>query len=354
MKNKYIIKLIKPLNKSISEKLKQENIDIIFSDELIPDEIVVLSKKTIDELRKIEFISDIRFSRIGRLLKNNSLPNLRMSPPLEDDINLLSSKGYYGLGAKVAILDSGIDKKLFSQVIETKDFTGFGEMPLSEHGNVVTSIIKKLSRGSCIYSGKVCHFEDRLEEDHLLMALKWARSLNVNVINISAGFDFNCDGTCILCRYINAIFEKHGTLTIAAVGNDGDSFTYCPASANDAISVGCLTKDGKGVADFSTPGNINLNKPNLVMQGCGIIYLPSGSLEFSGTSFSAPVLTGIIASLVLNYALTDKLKLSILMAAEPLENVSVKKQGLGRFSLTKLVEVLEKDEKIYSTGTENG
>ena len=105
-----------------------------------------------------------------------------------------------------------------------------------------------------------------------------------------------------------------------AVGNREKATTFCPTCAQEAISVGSLSKDGNSVADFSTPGSIHLSKPNVVAQGHGGIFFPDGPIPFEGTSFAAPVVSGIITALVLNNPSSATLISNFYMATEYLDN----------------------------------
>ena len=149
----------------------------------------------------------------------------------------------------------------------------------------------------------------------------------------------------MLANYINAIVQKLKIIIVVAVGNREKATTFCPACAQEAISVGSLSKDGNSVADFSTPGSIHLSKPNVVAQGHGGIFFPDGPIPFEGTSFAAPVVSGIITALVLNNPSSATLISNFYMATEYLDN-TLEKKGLGKVSLPKLMEVLENAQKF--------
>lgn len=114
-----------------------------------------------------------------------------------------------------------------------------------------------------------------------------------------------------------------------------------------------MSEDGVDVAEFSSPGHINSNKPNILAPGYGQIISKVYVSSFSGTSFAAPVVTGILGALVSYTSNVEKLRIKLLETAEKLEGISVTKQGLGRLNLPKLLEVLENENKIDITGTTN-
>ncbi|WP_277618862.1 S8 family peptidase [Bacillus paranthracis] len=335
--------------------MRNKECEIFFYDDLIPNQIVIETIQDMECLSSFDFVKSVRETRTGHLLQSNhSVTTLKMYPSLEEDAELLHKENYYGFGTKIAVLDAGINKEYFSHIHNEKDFTGHGSTPITYHGNVVVSIIKKFAPGAGIYSGKICNSVDDLKEENLLSALQWAaREEKVNVINLSAGFNSGCKGNCMLANYINAIVQKLKIIIVVAVGNREKATTFCPACAQEAISVGSLSKDGNSVADFSTPGSIHLSKPNVVAQGHGGIFFPDGPIPFEGTSFAAPVVSGIITALVLNNPSSATLISNFYMATEYLDNTPGKKQGLGKVSLPKLMEVLENAQKIHPTGTEN-
>lgn len=115
------------------------------------------------------------------------------------------------------------------------------------------------------------------------------------VINMSLGRD--CQSSGVLQSEqdaINAAWNA-GILIVASAGNDGNSNMQCPASADHVIAVSATTSSDTK-ASFSSYGSyIDLAAP-----GVGIVNLlgtsnVAGSFytNWSGTSFSAPIVSGV-------------------------------------------------------------
>lgn len=368
MTKEYIIELESTFDSEIEEYFLTRGSNILFFDEILPELVII---ETDQDISTFKYVSSYREPRTGYLLKGKNesgFKNVRMEPEVDSDA--LHEFGY-GFGVKIAVLDAGIDKDICPDVKEEEDFTGIGLYTESPHGSIVTRIIKSFAKAAQVYSAKVCHDEDSLKETNVFRALKWAREKNVHVINMSLGFPYDCDGTCQLSKYINKIVRDFGIFVVAAAGNDFNAEgkkVHCPACANEVISVGSLTKDGLDVASFSVPGKPNSDKPNILTSGYGRLETLTYSTPFRGTSFSAPVVTGIIGCLVSyipNMDITvlseleqkrtvmQKVKMKLYETTTYLDGVFSSRQGLGKVNLQKLLEVLRSENQSNSRGKAN-
>lgn len=115
------------------------------------------------------------------------------------------------------------------------------------------------------------------------------------VINMSLGRD--CQSSGVLQSEQDAINSawNAGVLIVASAGNDGNSNLQCPASANNVIAVSATTSSDTK-ASFSSYGSF----VDLAAPGVSIVNLfgtsnVGGSFytNWSGTSFSAPIVSGI-------------------------------------------------------------
>jgi hypothetical protein len=155
--------------------------------------------------------------------------------------------------------------------------------------------------------------ENPVEESLWVEAAEKADSLGVDVINTSLGY-FGYDNpnyshkysdmtgdTNFISKGANIAFSK-GMIVVASAGNEGgtsEPHVGAPAEAKEVIAVGAVTAS-KALASFSSigPSYDGRVKPDVMAQGQATVL----SDEFgtivtaSGTSFSGPIMAGMIAS----------------------------------------------------------
>ena len=192
---------------------------------------------------------------------------------------------------------------------ESLHFFDNAQHSLDNHGTLVLKRLAGVANGEVLglapeaeyYLARTDHTyrEFRGEEDHFVAALEWMDSLGVRLINCSLGYSYDFDdpqedygpaemdgeSTVIsrACKYAS----ERGMVIITSVGNEGDDewrYVTAPADAKDVISVGAIGRSGSK-QEFSGVGPESLHylKPDV------------SCYEPLGTSFSAPVITGLIA-----------------------------------------------------------
>jgi subtilisin family serine protease len=144
------------------------------------------------------------------------------------------------------------------------------------------------------------------------VAAEMADSMGIDIINSSLGYhqfddpsqnysreDMN--GKTTIVSKAASIAVSKGIVVVNSAGNHGNKdwqIVTAPADVADVISVGALDNEAS-LADFSSRGYYKLNqiKPNIVGVGKGTtLYYDLGSYFYgSGTSFSSPLLAGLIA-----------------------------------------------------------
>jgi subtilisin family serine protease len=147
--------------------------------------------------------------------------------------------------------------------------------------------------------------ETRSEEDNWIAAMEHLDSLGVKLINTSLGYALGftdskenykpveMDGkTSMISRATRIATEEKGMLIIVSAGNEGDDPNWkivsTPADAEAVLSVGSTKAKSKDKISYSSigPEFLSYLKPNVTC------FSPSG------TSFSAPVITGFAACLM--------------------------------------------------------
>lgn len=241
--------------------------------------------------------------------------------------------GLTGKGVKVGIIDGGFLKadsnetlsSLFEQgqIIGYKDYLNpeaadySGSMAFDDvHGTEVWELIAGKSRdrnvqyglatGALFYLARTDHggYEKRIEERYAIEAMDWMASQGVKIINLSLGYNFGysdkrenylksqMDGkSTIMTQAIERLSQEHGILFIVSAGNDGDNkwkIVGSPGDAKSALTVGATKLKVWDGMSYSSKGPewLDYVKPEI------------SCYASSGTSFSAPVITGLAACLL--------------------------------------------------------
>ena len=338
---KFSVILNIPFNEKVNDDFNRKGIVVNYVDDLL-EELVIVKAESREIVEKSKFVLEVQDIRKGKLLDIPDIhPRLQMKPFPAISIEPLEKLGLYGLGVKVAVIDSGYDSELNHYVEEVENFTDdvTAEAKVS-HGPMVMSLIKNYAYAAKIYSAKVA-INDDIDEEHVFRALKWVRSIEgLKIINMSLGFERECSGNCSLSKVTNKMREL-GYIIVAAVGNTGEECgqVHCPACAEGVISVGALNQTGDKVASFSCSGHINSSKPNLVAPGHGASTYGGLSYPYYGTSFAAPIVSGIFTALF-NEIDVSKLDEYIYESCDKLNKEKISKQGAGKLNLPKLLEVV--------------
>jgi serine protease AprX len=246
----------------------------------------------------------------------------------------MHQQGFTGQGMRIAIFDSGFKNAhtlpafnhvfINSRVLATYDFVSKEESVYEddEHGLRVFSAMAAYVPGEIIgtaYEADYLLFrtedaasEFRIEEINWLIAAEYADSAGVDVINSSLGYNHfsdpamnysqaDMDGNTALITRAADMAAATGMLVVVSAGNEGNDAwqtVAAPADADSVLSVGAVDRDGL-YAGFSSrgPSADGRTKPDLVAQGRGTaLSAASGNtVSSNGTSYSSPVLAGMVA-----------------------------------------------------------
>jgi len=221
----------------------------------------------------------------------------------------------------IAVLDSGIypHPDFNNRILVFRDFIHNRATPYDDcgHGTHVSGIIagSGFSSGGKIKgmypNGKLVilkvldKFGDGKIED-VLKACEWIllnhQRYNIKIVNISFGTTSysKCKDASRLIEITEQIWNQ-GIAVVAAAGNDGPGkcTIAIPGTSKKIITVG--SPDGRSFYSGRGPTKDSIVKPDVCVNGSSIIscsnYGASYSIK-SGTSMSAPIVSGAIACLL--------------------------------------------------------
>ncbi|MCH2062020.1 MAG: S8 family serine peptidase [Verrucomicrobiales bacterium] len=226
-----------------------------------------------------------------------------------ESLGISGDHSAFGRGVLVAVLDSGIqDHVAFSgKVIRELDYVRDGNgkpVPIdidNGHGTAVASIIAGsdpllpgVAPSAGLLSYRILDNEGYTNSFTLAEAIVSAADEGADIINVSLG----STGDSALVRQAVDYANSKGALIVAATGNDGlDQVTY-PAAIDGVIAVSAVDARGQHL-DFANSG-ASLESGGMAAPGYGVVAAwPDGQASnFSGTSASAPYVSGAVAAVM--------------------------------------------------------
>ena len=249
-------------------------------------------------------------------------------------VNTMHDLGYRGEGMMICILDAGFNNvdqiPAFKALFDEKRIAGTYDFVKKEtsvyeddgHGTSVLSCMGAFLEGSMIGTAPKASFlllrsEDAsseyiIEEANWLFAAEYADSVGVDLINSSLGYTTfddaktdhtyaQLDGNTTIAARAADWAASVGIICVISAGNDGNSawkYISTPADADSVLTIGGVDAN-KLYARFSSqgiPNDIRI-KPDVAAMGqSAAVIAPSGNVSTaSGTSFSAPILCGMVA-----------------------------------------------------------
>jgi thermitase len=222
-----------------------------------------------------------------------------------------------GTGAKIAVVDSGIDQNHpdIGKIVAQRDFVEGDTLADDDngHGTLVAGIAAALTHngagvaGACPECGllvaKVVGTKGNTTDSKIVEGIGWSVDNGADVVNLSFG---GPGESSILKTAVNNA-SASGAVVVAAAGNKGTARRQYPAAYPAAIAVSATTTRDR-LARFSSYGTwVDLAAPGtgilstVPTNGCPICGHPAGTdyESWSGTSVSAPfvsALAGLLAS----------------------------------------------------------
>lgn len=153
-----------------------------------------------------------------------------------------------------------------------------------------------------------------IEEDYWAMAAEFADSVGVDIISSSLGYNEfdspfanyhlrDLDGHTALISHTASLLADKGIVLCNSAGNSGMTAwkkITVPADATDILTVGAVNEKRQNAAFASVgPSHDGRVKPDVVALGSGTSLISGrGTLVHDmGTSFSTPIVTGLVACL---------------------------------------------------------
>ena len=328
--------------------------------------VVLVDNTSVSEIEKLPCVSEVRVIR-----KKSIFSNKKYRKKFEDVAELSESDfdqvamikghrlhelGFMGKGISIAVLDGGFGKAdRYESLANTRNEGRIADVvdfvyprkniyECNAHGAMVLSIMAGEKDGVLYGTAPEATYyllrtEDTgsewpCEEDNWVAAAEYADSAGVDVINTSLGyttfddaeFDYSyndLNGKVSRISQGATLAASKGIIVVASAGNEGnDAWRYVgvPADAEKVITVGALDSAGDKAA-FSSVGPTydRRVKPDVVAMGSQVVVETGAGVYGlgSGTSFSAPVISGMIACLVQAFPNlpAEKIKSELLVSA---------------------------------------
>jgi hypothetical protein len=387
-----------PVNLNYINQLKTAGAKIIGTSKWLNAVLIETNPEILAKISKLDFVKnidgnqDIRGAKVATISKmtgtidkfgsyeefnyGNSLNQIQQL-----GVDEMHKKGFTGKGVLVAVFDAGFDKAqtmdafkhLFStkKIVKTYDFVSNDTTVFESHwhGTAAMSCIGAKLNAQLVGTAPDADFalyktedvgsETRIEEVYWLFAAENADSLGVDVINSSLGYysfdnpstdykfeDLNGDKT-ISARAADYAVAR-GIIVVNSAGNEGNNswnHIVTPADADSVISVGAVDAIGNTVG-FSSPGPNAKNtlKPEVSARGSQTtvaISNPNASSS-SGTSFSSPLIAGMVASLKQQFPQYSAMKIrELLIKSASKYETPDNKIGYGIPSYKRFVELAQ-------------
>ena len=213
-------------------------------------------------------------------------------------LGITEDNSTWGAGIKIAILDTGIGahSALPDGIRQIDLVSAEEEIPINSHGTSVASLIvgqngvtRGIAPGAEVTSFRIGDQNGASNSFLLAEGIIAAADAGSQLLNISMG----SYGNSAIVRDAISYAQEQGALIIASAGNEGLDAPAYPASYEGVISVGAVDANSSSM-NFSNSGS-TLNAPGYQINAASIEADQPYTL-FTGTSASAPIVTGAIAA----------------------------------------------------------
>ncbi|MBL6447855.1 S8 family serine peptidase [Fulvivirga sp. 29W222] len=375
-----------PLNKNYLDSLYSLDFHIIHQSKWLNAVSIITENHQIPLLQSLDFVDKIQ--AVNTQLKVHS----HFSGTEADQVyalqqlnaDTLIKLGLHGQGVKIGIIDGGFldaDKEEtlsgLSKNFSSSSYHNFIEENVQnpfigtrkyddDHGTKVWKLIGGHGKASNKYYGlatKSTYYlartdqgdkEYRGEEDYWIAALEWMHDQGVRLINSSLGYSTgydnpkenylpeDIDGSSAITQAATIAAREKNMILVIAAGNDG---------GND-FGVISIPADAEGILAVGATGFLHWKRQRYSSVGPeGLPYVKPEIACFSGrgTSFSAPVITGLIALVIQKYpGLNNKEVIETIKRASHLYPYPNNYLGYGVPDARKILHILNQQKVIQS------
>jgi len=325
-----------PLNQEYLDSLKYYHVQVVSQSRWLNAVSATIDSEMLEPLSTLDFVQEVQpLTSTIYLTTSSSVKVSQLGFALEQ-INgqVLIEQGLNGAGVSIGIIDGGFLKadqhksleRFFVQnlVKGYRDYITPQSEPYSgvealddAHGTQVWQMLGGFNSSKDIQFGLATHAyyylartdhgkdERRREEDFWIAAMEWMDSCGVQVINSSLGYTKGFDNpkenylpqqmdgkSTAITRAAQIAASQKGIFMVISAGNDGNDKDWlvlsAPADAKDVLTVGATRFKYWDKASYSSigPEFLPYLKPNI------------SCFSSKGTSFSAPIMTGLVACLL--------------------------------------------------------
>ncbi len=260
--------------------------------DLLENDLTAIKESDSEDLLNV-FVENENHYDMATRNPNSFIQNYPFGEALED-IGITSDTTYTGAGVKIGSIESGIPNNYVNLSNTTYETHGTHQ---THHAFTTSSVY---GGDSGIAPDAEIYFS-ALSNHSFLESTDWLISRGVNIINRSNGASTGRYSSAD--AYADYIVKEAKVTFINSAGNSGDTNSVgSPSVGLNVISV-ASNDVNLGISNFSSagltsPSNIRISKPTLTAPGGRISNVDNISGTLSGTSYSAPMVTGVTALLM--------------------------------------------------------
>jgi Subtilase family len=189
--------------------------------------------------------------------------------------------------------------------------------PYTGHGTFVAGVVRCMAPGADIYVDNAFAVAGSALETDFVQKLTDALGRGVDIFHLAVTAPTRNDLPLVSFEgWMGLLDQYKGVVCVVAAGNNGNRLPCWPAAFPGMVSVGALAADWHSLANFSNyggwvdvyaPGRGLINAYATGTYTCHVAPYEGqdrkfyGTARWSGTSFSTPIVTGLIAARMSRY-----------------------------------------------------